>query len=118
MIKEFNFFRRRFEATQCWLYDYDGINPPPNSTVPSNSPLAMDEKTTNLSTNNLANKAIEDEKQSRIHGSTGTRPGLERTEFSSTFGLTEEETREFWDLILPEETGSGTNDRIIIHLMS
>ena len=60
----------------------------------------MDEKTTNLSTNNLANKAIEDEKQSRIHGSTGTRPGLERTEFSSTFGLTEEETREFWDMIL------------------
>ena len=78
----------------------------------------MDEKTTNLSTNNLANKAIEDEKQSRIHGSTGTRPGLERTEFSSTFGLTEEETREFWDLILPEETGSGTNEWIIIYLMS
>jgi hypothetical protein len=21
--------RQRFEATQCWLYDYDGISPPP-----------------------------------------------------------------------------------------
>ena len=102
-------YRRRFEATQCWLYDYDGIYPPPNSTVPSNSPLAIEEKPTNLSTNNLENKDIEDENQSRIHGSTGSRPGLERSEFSSTFGLTEEETREFWDMILPEETGSGKN---------
>ena len=24
-----NTVRQRFEATQCWLYDYDGISPPP-----------------------------------------------------------------------------------------
>ena len=24
-----NVVRLRFEATQCWIYDYDGISPPP-----------------------------------------------------------------------------------------
>ena len=103
------FSRRRFEATQCWLYDYDGIYPPPNSTVPSNSPLALDDETTNLSTNNLKNKAVEDDNEPKVHGSKGSQLDQERNEFSSTFGLTAEETREFWDMILPEETGIGKN---------
>ena len=55
-----NFCRRRFEATQCWQYDYDGIHPPPNSTVPSNSPLAIEHEDAYLSTNIVGSNAIED----------------------------------------------------------
>ena len=75
--------------------------------MPSNSPLALDDETTYLSTNNLENKAVEEDKEPTVHGSKESRLDVERNEFSSTFGLTAEETREFWDMILPEETGIG-----------
>ena len=101
------FCRRRFEATQCWQYDYDGIHPPPNSTVPSNSPLAIEHEDAYLSTNIVGSNSIEDVTESKVYRSKGSRLGLDGKEFSSTFGLTAEETREFWDMILPEETGIG-----------
>ena len=102
-------FRQRFEATTCWLYDYDGIYPPLNSTVSASSSYESSGDTlNNESTNNAIPQEDVKDRQSRVYESKGSLVGLEKKrEFSSTFGLTEEETGEFWDMILPTETGSG-----------
>ena len=80
--------------------------------MPSNSPLAIDEEDINLGTKIVVNKGIENDSESKGHGPKGLHLSLERNEFSSTFGLTAEETREFWDMILPEETGIGKHHEI------
>ena len=102
-------FRQRFEATTCWLYDYDGIYPPPNSTVSASSSYESSGDASNNESTKIAiiQEDVKDRK-SRVYESKGSLVGLEKKrEFSSTFGLTAEETREFWDMILPTETGSG-----------
>ena len=62
----------------------------------------------NQSANDIANK--EDYTNSRINTTVvSSSDGQQnRKTFSSTFGLTEEENREFWNMLLPTETGSGT----------
>ena len=101
--------RQRFEATNCWLYDYDGIYPPPNSTASANSLRASgDDVIDNDSTKNVKIHHEVKDKKSRVYESKGSLVGEEKkSEFSSTFGLTAEETRDFWDMLLPTETGSG-----------
>ena len=62
----------------------------------------------NDSTNNVKIHDDVKDKKSRVYESKGSLVGAEKkSEFSSTFGLTAEETREFWDMLLPTETGSG-----------
>ena len=90
-------FRRRFEATKCWVYEYDGLNPPPNATFVTSD--KEDDNTKN--SNKLIDSTL------NVHEYTESSDSIEEKEFSSTFGLTAEETREFWDMILPPETGSG-----------
>ena len=59
------------------------------------------------STNKLKNRDSVNNKKSRVQDFTGSSTGIEKSELSSTFGLTPEETREFWNMLLPTETGSG-----------
>ena len=61
----------------------------------------------NQSANDIANK--EDYTNSRLNTSVvSSSDGQQNGKtFSSTFGLTEEENREFWNMLLPTETGSG-----------
>ena len=93
----FFIFRRRFEATKCWVYEYDGLNPPPNAIF-----VTSDEEDGNINNS----KKLGDSPLN-VHEYTISSDSIEEKEFSSTFGLTAEETREFWDMILPPETGSG-----------
>ena len=61
----------------------------------------------NFSTNKLTNKDSTTSTKSRANGSAVSTTGREIGVFSSTFGLTEDETREFWNMLLPTETASG-----------
>ena len=108
--------RQRFEATKCWVYEYDGLSPPPNSTATLSSNLSYenDEAMSFDSTNKSIKRDSTTNTKSEVHEFTGSSTSIEKSELSSTFGLTKEETREFWNMLLPTETGSGIKIKTII----
>ena len=71
--------RDRYEATRCWQYEYDGLNPPP---MTSNNLSANDESGTNK-------QHCDNNPLSEISTPYGSGP----------VSLTEEEDKEFWNLM-------------------
>ena len=73
--------RDRFEATRCWQYDYDGLNPPPMTSI------SLSTEAENKNCDNIQNHSSE---VSTPYG-------------SGPVSLTEEEDREFWNLMRSDE---------------
>ena len=71
--------RDRYEATRCWQYDYDGLNPPP------------------MTSNNLS--ANEESGTNKQHCDNNPLSEISTPYGSGPVSLTEEEDKEFWNLM-------------------
>ena len=90
--------RDRYEATRCWQYDYDGLNPPPMTSTNINTTT---DDTTTTTNNNKTCDTIN-------YGSS---------ELSTPYGsgpvsLTEEEDRDFWSLMRSDEASFKVSSAI------
>lgn len=68
-----NAVRQRYEATKCWIYPYDGLNPPPHSAISSRGP-------------------DKDPEEANNHEDDMSTPG-------GPISMTDEETQDFWKLM-------------------
>ncbi len=89
--------RDRFEATRCWQYDYDGLNPPPTS-------LTSKGQLQNSNNNTVCDTSHEDSNPAdRSATPAGSDSNRGTPSASGPVSLTDDEDKEFWALMVADD---------------